>query len=162
MAEFNTIFDRGMLPPPTYDNYENTINVNCGEDAISRTITFEGLGDFRLGVNFTSNYDPSKNIRIEGYIDIATYADTSGGSQIVDGSFVPSELTYNGIVVTFPFTFLVGNINLLNITSTDEMPCNVSGKFDFTRTRKISYAVSDDNDQYGPQRESTLISLGVL
>ena len=162
MAEFIVTFDRGTLPPPEYDDYSKQEVVPCGTDVIARTITFDGLGDFRLGVNFTSNYNSAKNIRVEDYSDIVTNAATSGGTPIVDNSFIPSELTYNGTVVTLPFTFLVSNINLLNITNTDEMLCRGPGKFDFTRTRKISYFISDTNNQYGPQRESTLINLGAL
>ena len=161
MAEFNTIFDRGTLPPPTYDNYENTINVNCGEDAIPRTITFQGIGDFRLGTNFNSNYDPAKDIIIENFTDVTTYSDTNGGPEIINTSVISSQLTYNGTVATLPLTIPLADLSLLGFqVNGAEIQC-ASTKFDNKRIRKITYYISDSNDQYGVLKESVLTVLGV-
>ena len=161
MAEFNTIFDRGTLPPPEYDDYSKQEVVPCGTDVIARTITFDGLGDFRLGVNFTSNYDPAKDIIIENFTDVTTYSDTNGGPEIINTSVISSQLTYNGIVATLPLTIPLADLSLLGFQVNGvEIQCD-GNKFDNKRTRKITYYISDSNDQYGVLKESVLTILGI-
>lgn len=161
MAEFTVEFERGTLPPPEYDDYAVTEQVNCNDDVIPRSIVFNNTGDFILGLNFSSNYPPATTIVIEDYkditteTDVATYAETTPSPNSVSSELI--RISTNTPLV-FPYTVAVGDLYDIGIEHASlEIVCNdTEGKFRYTRERTISYRVGDSNGLYGEIKTSTL------
>lgn len=164
MAEFIIEFARGTLPPPEYDDSLKSENIQCGDDLHIRTIMFNNnLADFNVGKNFTSNYPPETNIRIEGFLDIFEIEETAGGTVTTPSGFIPSQIknTATNQLLTYPYTLPISQLSDLDFEHyVGEMDFCDSSKFENKRTRKISYMIEDSNNLFGPLREAVLITIG--
>ena len=165
MAEFTVKFARGTLPPPEYDDSLKNENIQCGDDLHIRTIMFNNnSADFNVGKNFTSNYPPETNIRIEGFSDIFEIEEIAGGIITTPAGFIPSQIknTVTNQLLTYPYTLPISQLSDLNFEHyVGEMNFCDSSKFENKRTRKISYMIEDSNNLFGPLREAILITIGV-
>lgn len=164
MAEFTVKFARGTLPPPEYDDSLKNENIQCGDDLHIRTIMFNNnSADFNVGKNFTSNYPPETNIRIEGFSDIFEIEEIAGGIITTPAGFIPSQIKniVTNQLLTYPYTLPISQLSDLNFEHyVGEMDFCDSSKFENRRTRKISYIIEDSNNLFGPVREATLITIG--
>lgn len=165
MAEFTVKFARGTLPPPEYDDSLKNENIQCGDDLHIRTIMFNNnSADFNVGKNFTSNYPPETNIRIEGFSDIFEIKEIAGGIITTPAGFIPSQIKniVTNQLLTYPYTLPISQLSDLNFEHyVGEMNFCDSSKFENKRTRKISYMIEDSNNLFGPLREAILITIGV-
>lgn len=164
MAEFTVEFARGTLPPPEYDDSLKNENIQCGDDLHIRTIMFNNnSADFNVGKNFTSNYPPETNIRIEGFSDIFEIEEIAGGIITTPAGFIPSQIKniVTNQLLTYPYTLPISQLSNLSFKHyVGEMDFCDSSKFKNRRTRKISYMIEDSNNLFGPVREAVLITIG--
>ena len=166
MAEFTVKFARGTLPPPEYDDSLKNENIQCGDDLHIRTIMFNNnSADFNVGKNFTSNYPPETNIRIEGFSDIFEIEETAGGIITTPAGFIPSQIKniVTNQLLTYPYTLPISQLSNLSFEHyVGEMDFCDFSKFENRRIRTLTYVIEDSNTLFGPVREAVLKTIGAF
>lgn len=167
MAEFIVEFARGSLPPPTYDDYEKTERILCGDDAHERTVAFDSTGDFIVGLNFQSNYPPASTVIIESFHDVTIETQLDNGTIVNPAPGSSPSYLYRistGTPLTYPYTIPVDEVSDIGVQATTaEIVCRtVGGKFSYQRTRRLGYRIMDSNGLYGDLKSSTLIINGII
>ena len=166
MAEFTVKFARGTLPPPEYDDSLKNENIQCGDDLHIRTIMFNNnSADFNVGKNFTSNYPPETNIRIEGFSDIFEIEEIAGGIITTPAGFIPSQIKniVTNQLLTYPYTLPISQLSNLSFEHyVGEMDFCDFSKFENRRIRTLTYVIEDSNTLFGPVREAVLKTIGAF
>lgn len=166
MAQFQVTFERGTLPPPTYDSYTKTETQPCGGDIIPKTFAFNSPADFIIGLNFSANYPPAATIRLEDFKDITTETYVPTNTQVSPSPGSSSSELYRistGTPISYPHTMNISELSDIGITSPSlEIVCsNNSYDYTYQRVRSITFRVADSNSLYGEEETSTLITNGL-
>lgn len=160
MAQFTIEFDRSIDGGPQYDPYNINQSIQCNDDGQQRRVRFNDTinGDFVVGYNyFSPGGYTAQTIKILGYEDTMIWTEIATGAETVPTGFVPSRLRRNSTsaILTYPYTMNISDLADIGLEiNSIELICNESDKYETSRSRAISYTITDANGQEGPVRKA--------